>query len=195
MNIDNLARTINRRLKDFFDIFGADSREYRTIYNQVRGSLSGSVFRPEGISKGDKFQAPLQISRSKQALNEINPSEIYALNEVQKRQPSARQRRSDYAKKARSDGKKFTRDFVKRRAALLGEFDRNRAEIYATAKENDDQEMLELFSRINDYDGESIIYELVQQYHEYLDQQDNYDSDFTDDDILFEGDLGDVFGV
>lgn len=195
MNIDNLARTINRRIKDFYDIFGANSREYQTIYNQVRGSLSGSVFRPEGISKGGEFNAPLQISRSKQALKEINPMEIRELNEVQKQQPSARQRRSDYAEKARESGRTFTNDFVKERASMLGEFDRNRAEIYDTAKENNDAEMLELFSQINGPNGEMIELELTRRYNEYLAVQENYDGAFNDDDVLFEGDLSDFFGV
>lgn len=203
MTNDNLARTINRRLKDFYDIFGGQSREYRAVYNQVRNALDGAVFRPEGIIAGDIANAPLQISRSKQALKDLDNKTLTALNDRQKKQRSAKQLRSDRYIEWRNNVNNasiddsdidFNYDDFKDFLNQNFTFDQMRQDIYDAAKDNDDDDTLNFFAEINYLspdDRRQAERDIVTKYKNILNNSISQDNTPIID-ALLDGDLNDI---
>ena len=70
--LDNTLRSINKHLNEVFKTFGGNSYEYEKAQAAVKSKLQGNVFRmPEYNDKGEMIK-PLQIGRSRQALNTLN---------------------------------------------------------------------------------------------------------------------------
>lgn len=200
MTADNAARSINRTLKQYFDTFGGESAEYRHLYNEVRKSMNGAVFRPEGIIKGDKASAPLQLSRSKDALSKYDPDQLENLNKKIKSHGSAKQVLSDRIREQRKRGNKdYSVADVQADSNYVWEFENNREDIYEKIKAANDEEGLEFFSNINDQPlalQVDEIKKILDKYYNLKEEQQQANDDILYDltETILEGDLSD-FGI
>lgn len=200
MTSDNAARSINRTLKEFFDVFGGNSAEYRYLYNIVRKSMEGSVFRPEGIIKGDNAISPLQLSRSKATLKEYDALHLEKLNKKIKSHGSAKQVISDRIIEQRKRGDKDY-SFTNARADsyYIWLFDNNREDIYESMYKSNDAEGLDFFSNINNLPLDvqaNEIKKILDKYHNLKDKQQQDNDDILDNtsETIIGGNLSD-YGI
>lgn len=117
--LDNTLRSINKHLNDVFKTFGGNSYEYEKAQSVVKSKLQGAVLRmPEYGDNGEMIK-PLQIGRSRQALNTLS-SQINDINDIRyfekNVEKSAKVQAQKYIKKIKSRGIKATaqrvRDFA-----------------------------------------------------------------------------------
>jgi hypothetical protein len=117
--LDNTLRSINKHLNDVFKTFGGNSYEYEKAQSVVKSKLTGSVFKmPEYNDSGEMIK-PMQIGRSRTALNALK-SQTNEVNEVRQFEKdvekSAKVQAQKYIQKLKSEGVKATaqriRDFA-----------------------------------------------------------------------------------
>lgn len=92
---DNIIRGINKTLKQYFDIFGGQSKEYIQVYKEAKDIVKGSG----AYSKGDNFTGdfptePLQLSRSKSS--QATDKMLTELRNAQLNHPTANQAAAAY---------------------------------------------------------------------------------------------------
>lgn len=97
--LDNTLRSINKHLNEVFNTFGGNSYEYEKAQSVVKSKLQGSVFKmPEYNDSGEMIK-PMQIGRSRTALNALK-SQTNEVNEV-------RQFEKDVEKSAKVQAQKY----------------------------------------------------------------------------------------
>lgn len=114
--LDNTLRSINKHLNEVFKIFGGNSYEYEKAQSVVKSKLQGSVFRmPEYNDSGEMIK-PMQIGRSRTALNALK-SQTNEVNEVRQfeiyTEQSAKTQRTKYYEKLKEEGYNPTQQRIK----------------------------------------------------------------------------------
>lgn len=117
--LDNTLRSINKHLNEVFNTFGGNSYEYEKAQSVVKSKLQGSVFKmPEYNDSGEMIK-PLQIGRSRTALNALK-SQANEVNEVRQFEKdvekSAKVQAQKYYQRLKKENKELTiqrvRDFA-----------------------------------------------------------------------------------
>lgn len=117
--LDNTLRSINKHLNEVFKTFGGNSYEYEKAQAAVKSKLQGNVFRMPEYNKNGEMIKPLQIGRSRQALNTLN-NQTNAVNEIRQFEKdvekSAKVQAQKYIQRLKKEGVKVTaqrvRDFA-----------------------------------------------------------------------------------
>lgn len=117
--LDNTLRSINKHLNEVFKTFGGKSYEYEKAQAVVKSKLQGSVFRMPEYNTSGEMVKPLQIGRSRTALNALK-SQTNEVNEIRQfeiyKEQSAKTQATKYYEKLKSEGKTSTpqriRDFA-----------------------------------------------------------------------------------
>lgn len=97
--LDNTLRSINKHLNDVFKTFGGNSYEYEKAQSVVKSKLHGSVFKMPEYNENGEMINPLQVGRSRTALNVLK-SQTNEVNEV-------RQFEKDVEKSAKVQAQKY----------------------------------------------------------------------------------------
>lgn len=97
--LDNTLRSINKHLNEVFKTFGGNSYEYEKAQSVVKSKLQGSVFRMPEYDENGEMIKPMQIGRSRTALNALK-SQANEVNEV-------RQYEKDVEKSAKVQAQKY----------------------------------------------------------------------------------------
>lgn len=117
--LDNTLRSINKHLNEVFKTFGGNSYEYEKAQSVVKSKLQGSVFKmPEYNDRGEMIK-PMQIGRSRTALNALK-SQVNEVNEVRQFEKdvekSAKVQAQKYYQRLKKENKELTvqrvRDFA-----------------------------------------------------------------------------------
>lgn len=117
--LDNTLRSINKHLNEVFKTFGGNSYEYEKAQSVVKSKLQGAVLRmPEYGANGEMIK-PLQIGRSRQALNTLS-SQTNEVNEIRQFEKdvekSAKVQAQKYLQRLKQENKSLTvqrvRDFA-----------------------------------------------------------------------------------
>lgn len=117
--LDNTLRSINKHLKDVFKTFGGNSYEYEKAQATVKSKLQGAVLRMPEYNTSGEMVKPLQIGRSRQALNTLS-SQTNEVNEVRQYEKdvekSAKVQAQKYLQRLKQENKSLTvqrvRDFA-----------------------------------------------------------------------------------
>lgn len=117
--LDNTLRSINKHLNEVFKTFGGNSYEYEKAQSVVKSKLQGSVFKMPEYGENGEMLKPLQVGRSRTALNALK-SQTNEVNEVRQFEKdvekSAKVQAQKYIQKLKSEGVKATsqriRDFA-----------------------------------------------------------------------------------
>lgn len=120
--LDNTLRSINKHLNEVFKTFGGNSYEYEKAQSVVKSKLQGSVFRmPEYNDSGEMIK-PMQIGRSRTALN-VLISQTNEVNEVRQFEKdvekSAKVQAQKYIGKLKSEGVKATQQRIREFATSI----------------------------------------------------------------------------
>lgn len=122
--LDNTLRSINKHLSDVFKTFGGESYEYEKAQAVVKSKLKGSVFRmPEYNANGEMIK-PLQIGRSRSALDVLK-NQTNEVNEVRQFEKdvekSANVQAQKYIEKLKSESVKPTLQNIRSFATSIHE--------------------------------------------------------------------------
>lgn len=117
--LDNTLRSINKHLNEVFKTFGGNSYEYEKAQSVVKSKLQGSVFKmPEYGDNGEMIK-PLQVGRSRTALNALKTqtNEVNEIRQYEKDvEKSAKVQAQKYYQRLKKENKELTvqrvRDFA-----------------------------------------------------------------------------------
>lgn len=114
--LDNTLRSINKHLSDVFKTFGGNSYEYGKAQSVVKSKLQGSVFKMPEYGENGEMLKPLQVGRSRAALNTLK-SQTNEVNEVRQFEKgvekSAKVQAQKYIQKLKSEGVKATQQRIR----------------------------------------------------------------------------------
>lgn len=150
---DNIIRGINKTLKQYFDIFGGQSKEYMRVYKEATDIVKGSGAYASGHTFIDDMPTePLQLSRSKSS--QATDKMLFELRNNQLNQPTANQSAiayyivltGNYKKRLNADDKTK----VKKTARTIYIVYNNSVEIYDTLRGTEyEDEASYLYSEYN----------------------------------------------
>lgn len=143
MNINSAINSINKHLKDVFNMFGGQSAEYMNALNEVRQQLPDEVLnqtaRQGNIYDKDIPTEPLQISQGKNAKDILSnfESDLTQLRQQQKESGSALSQAQKYIDDLKATGKQFSRQAIKELAQDLYHFRNDVNDWYTELLESD----------------------------------------------------------
>jgi len=173
--IDNILRTLNKYMSDIFDTFGGQSKEYMKALKQVKESLPEPVLEDvarQGLDySGDAPDEPLQLSRSKQAKNELKEfsEDLRQLRKLQRDTGTAKRQARKYIEDAEDRGIdiKDKDEYIREEAQHQYDFDNSTNDWYEDVMSDDDipddwkEEIRDKYSDLNeDYDDANFRDEL-----------------------------------
>lgn len=114
--LDNTLRSINKHLNEVFKTFGGNSYEYEKAQSVVKSKLQGAVLRMPEYNENGEMVKPLQIGRSRQALNTLS-SQTNEINEIRQFEKdvekSAKVQAQKYMQRLKKEGVKVTAQRVR----------------------------------------------------------------------------------
>ena len=164
MNIKSTISTINKHLKETFDLFGGQSEEYGRALRQVRDNLPDEVLQQtqrQGLNYAyDVPSEPLQISGGKQAQNILSnfENDLLQIRTEQKETGSALMQAQKYIDELKATGKQFSRQAIKEQASGIYNFRNNVNDWYseidksATLSEEEKSALKADYSELNGAD-------------------------------------------
>lgn len=135
---DNLIRSINRTLKQFFDTFGGQSTEYIDMYTMATDLVKGNVYRKGVKFHQDKPTEPLQLARGKNATTDRQA--LLDLRSAQLNYGSANEVAQKYKGVLNDTGESFSKSNIKNIANVNYTVSNNQAEMYLFIMMNGDNE-------------------------------------------------------
>lgn len=120
--LDNTLRSINKHLNEVFKTFGGNSYEYEKAQSVVKSKLQGSVFRMPEYGENGEMIKPMQIGRSRAALNALKnqANEVKEVRQYEKDvEKSAKVQAQKYIQKLKSEGVKATSQRIKEFATSI----------------------------------------------------------------------------
>lgn len=136
MILDNILRSLNQYMKDMFNTFGGESKEYMTALKDVKENLPEEVLQQtarKGLDfEGDAPTEPLQLSRGKEAKNVLEnfESDLQEIRKDQKEQGTARKQTEKYREDAANRGIDPETIDIQEEAKKLYDFDHSTNDWY-----------------------------------------------------------------
>lgn len=120
--LDNTLRSINKHLNEVFKTFGGNSYEYEKAQSVVKSKLQGSVFKMPEYGENGEMLKPLQVGRSRTALNALKSqaNEVKEVRQFEKDvEKSAKVQAQKYIQKLKSEGAKATSQRIREFATSI----------------------------------------------------------------------------
>ena len=136
MILDNILRSLNQYMKDMFNTFGGESKEYMTALKDVKENLPDEVLQQtarKGLDfEGDAPTEPLQLSRGKEAKNVLEnfETDLQEIRKDQKEQGTARKQTEKYREDAENRGIDPDTIDIQEEAKKLYDFDHSTNDWY-----------------------------------------------------------------
>lgn len=136
MILDNILRSLNQYMKDMFNTFGGESKEYMTALKDVKENLPEEVLQQtarKGLDfEGDAPTEPLQLSRGKEAKNVLEnfETDLQEIRKDQKEQGTARKQTEKYREDAANRGLDPETIDIQEEAKKLYDFDHSTNDWY-----------------------------------------------------------------
>lgn len=188
-NRDNLIRGINTTLKQYFDVFGGQSKEYIEKYKEARDIIKGGkgTFSKGYDFQGDAPTEPLQLSRGQ--ASQASDQQLKDLRNVQLNGFTANQKAIAYNTVLTGNVKKRLtpqeKQSVKQAAQTIYYVYNNSVEIYNELIDTEySSEISRLMSEFNSTMNTSEKHDLANQildlYNKHMEEQNIYESEYDD---------------
>lgn len=136
MILDNILRSLNQYMKDIFNVFGGESKEYMKALKDVKENLPQEVLERtarQGLDyEGDAPTEPLQLSRGKEAKNVLDSfgSDLKQIRDDQKKMGTVRSQSQKYYEDAENRGISPDEIDIQDEAKKLYDFDNSTNDWY-----------------------------------------------------------------
>lgn len=136
MILDNILRSLNQYMKDIFNVFGGESKEYMNALKDVKENLPQEVLERtarQGLDyEGDAPTEPLQLSRGKEAKNVLDSfgSDLKQIRDDQKKMGTVRSQSQKYYEDAENRGLSPDEIDIQDEAKKLYDFDNSTNDWY-----------------------------------------------------------------
>lgn len=136
MILDNILRSLNQYMKDIFNVFGGESKEYMNALKDVKENLPQEVLERtarQGLDyEGDAPTEPLQLSRGKEAKNVLDNfgSDLKQIRDDQKKMGTVRSQSQKYYEDAENRGISPDEIDIQDEAKKLYDFDNSTNDWY-----------------------------------------------------------------
>lgn len=203
MILDNILRSINQYLKDIFNTFGGESKEYMNALKSVKENLPDEVLQRtarQGLDfEGDKPDKPLQLSRGKESKNILDnfDSDLKQIREEQKKQGTVRAQSQKYFEDAEDRGIDPSDVDLQEEARKLYDFDNSTNDWYDAIMndpdipDDDKEEIRDLYSDLfENYEDAAFRDHLEERARDILRQADALREENSITDISPVNDLG-----
>lgn len=136
MILDNILRSLNQYMKDIFNVFGGESKEYMNALKDVKEYLPQEVLERtarQGLDyEGDAPTEPLQLSRGKEAKTVLENfgSDLKQIRDDQKKMGTVRTLSQKYYRDAENRGISPDEIDIQDEARKLYDFDNSTNDWY-----------------------------------------------------------------
>lgn len=185
MILDNILRSLNQYMKDIFNVFGGESKEYMNALKDVKENLPQEVLERtarQGLDyEGDAPTEPLQLSRGKDAKNVLDNfgSDLKQIRDDQKKMGTVRSQSQKYYEDAENRGISTDEIDIQDEAKKLYDFDNSTNDWYDAIMSDPDitdeekEEIRDLYSDLfENYEDASFRDQLEDRAREILREAD-----------------------
>lgn len=185
MILDNILRSLNQYMKDIFNVFGGESKEYMNALKDVKENLPQEVLERtarQGLDyEGDAPTEPLQLSRGKDAKNVLDNfgSDLKQIRDDQKKMGTVRSQSQKYYEDAENRGISPDEIDIQDEAKKLYDFDNSTNDWYDAIMSDPDitdeekEEIRDLYSDLfENYEDASFRDQLEDRAREILREAD-----------------------
>lgn len=144
MILDNILRSLNQYMKDIFNVFGGESKEYMHALKDIKENLPQEVLERtarQGLDyEGDAPTKPLQLSRGKESKNVLENfgSDLKKIRDNQKQMGTVRAQSKKYYEDAENRGISPDEINIQDEAKKLYDFDNSTNDWYDAIKDDPD---------------------------------------------------------
>ena len=194
MILDNILRSLNQYMKDIFNVFGGESKEYMNALKDVKENLPQEVLERtarQGLDyEGDAPTEPLQLSRGKEAKNVLDNfgSDLKQIRDDQKKMGTVRAQSEKYYEDAENRGISPDDIDIQDEAKKLYDFDNSTNDWYDAIMSDPDitddekEEIRDLYSDLfENYEDASFRDSLEDRAREILREADQRREEGTTD--------------